>query len=176
MASPQWASAERQAQLVAILTAYLADLTKWQLDLYTGMPLCKEYDQRIKGLIAYWCADDRIAKRIEWELERIALHSLGERRYPIRGRFNNISADIWHDSQPVFSLEGLGMSGLTLTPFARVKLSSSYMRLYIDLGNTLKHTSKNARRKAIRYGKSLPLEIEKKVNELIRLAVKDYLR
>ncbi len=67
------------------------------------------------------------------------------------------------------------MSGVTLQPFAKVKISSSYFHLYIDLGKSLKATSKNQRRKAIRYGKPLPKEVEARVTELITLAVKDYL-
>ncbi len=83
--------------------------------------------------------------------------------------------DIFHDSQPLYYLEALGIDGLKLTPFARVRLGSSYMRLYVDLGNTLRGTSKNKRRKAIRYGKPLPQEVKAKISQLVGLAVRDYL-
>ena len=42
------------------------------------------------------------------------------------------------------------MNGLTLKPFAKVKLSSSYEYLYVDLGTSLRAVSKNKKRKAIR--------------------------
>jgi len=67
------------------------------------------------------------------------------------------------------------MSGLKLQPFAKVKIASSYFHLYIDIGDSLKATSKNKRRKAIRYGKPLPQEVAVRVSKLITLAVKDYL-
>ena len=83
--------------------------------------------------------------------------------------------DIFHDQQPIYYREGLGMNGLTLTPFAKVKISSSYMRLYVDLGNSLREVSKNKRRKAVRYGKQLPKSIEQRIAEQVWLAVRDYL-
>ena len=51
------------------------------------------------------------------------------------------SMDIFHDKQPLYYLEALGISGLKLQPFAKVKIASSYMRLYIDLGNSLRGNS-----------------------------------
>src|SRR4030065_1249646 len=118
------------------------------------------YELYIEWLIDGWKAEDREQATIDWLAERKALHSLGERRYPIAGRVNNISMDIFHDQQPLYYREGLGMNGFTLTPFAKVKNSSSYMRLYVALGDSLREVSKNKRRKAIRYGKQLRKSIE----------------
>ena len=126
-------------------------------------------------LVRQWSSDLRSEDNAVWQAERKAFHSLGERRLPIRGRFSNIGKDIFFDKQPLFYFEGLGISGLTLQPFAKVKIASSYFHLYIDLGDSLKATSKNKRRKAIRYGKPLPLEVEARVRKLVTLAVKDYL-
>ena len=67
------------------------------------------------------------------------------------------------------------MNGLTLTPFAKVKIGSSYMRLYVDLGDSLRGVSKNKRRKAVRYGRQLPKSIEQRIAERVWLAVRDYL-
>jgi len=53
--------------------------------------------------------------------KRKLMHSLHEKNLPIRGRFNNISSEIWHNQQPVYYLESLGMDGLKLKPFAKVK-------------------------------------------------------
>ncbi|MDO8717337.1 MAG: hypothetical protein Q7J73_11120, partial [Dehalococcoidales bacterium] len=92
------------------------------------------------------------------------------------GRFNSISMDIFHDKQPLFYREALGISGLTLTPFAKVRIGSSYMRLYVDLGESLRGTSKNSRRKAIRYGKQLPQSIENRISDRVWQAVRDYLK
>jgi len=94
---------------------------------------------------------------------------------PMRGRFNGVSSDIWHDSQPIYYLESMGMDCLKLKPFAKVKLSSSYQHLYVDLGDSLKSVSKNRKRKAIRYNKPLPQSANDIVSKLIIEAVKDYL-
>ena len=129
------------------------------------------YAIAIENIIENWKEEDRE----NWKLERKAIHSLGERRYPIRGQFNTISKDIFYDRQPLYYLEALGMDGLKLQPFAKVKIASTYYHLYIDLGDSLRSTSKNRRRKAIRYGKALPLEVEARVKKLVTLAVRDYL-
>ncbi len=81
----------------------------------------------------------------------------------------------WHFQPPLSYLEALGMSGVKLQPFAKVKIASSYMRLYIDLGTSLRGISKNKRRKAIRYGKELPKSIQERIAEKVSLAVRDYL-
>jgi hypothetical protein len=82
--------------------------------------------------------------------------------------------DAFYAVQPTFYLDGLGISGLTFKPFAKVRVSSSFVSLHVDLGNVLRRASKNGRRKAIRYGKALPLELQAEVNELCRQAVRHY--
>ncbi|GAI59107.1 unnamed protein product [marine sediment metagenome] len=165
---PKWSTPDRQ---VLLLKLFL-DSRGFCIYGHKKCPIpAHYYEVAIEHIIEGWKEDDRES----WKLERKALHSLGERRYPIRGRFNTISKDIFFDKQPLFYLEGLGFSGLKLQPFAKVKIASSYFHLYIDLGDSLKGTSKNRRRKAIRYGKPLPLEVEARVKKLITLAVKDYL-
>jgi len=133
------------------------------------------YNAKIESLITNWKADDREQDKIDWELEQSALHWLNEKRYPLSGRFNAISQAIFADNQPLFYIQGLGISGLTFKPFAKVRIASSYMRLYIDLGDSLKRVSKNKKRKAIRYGKPLPYHTEQRVDLIVREAVKDYL-
>jgi hypothetical protein len=166
--SPEWSTPERKAQLVKLF------LDSGGFCVF-GHPNCTipshHYSLYIECLIDDWKAQDIDA----WKAERIALHSLGERRTPIAGRFNNISRDIFYDSQPLYYVEALGMDGLKLKPFAKIKLSSSYMRLYIDLDDSLRGTSKNKRRKALRYGKQLPMSITNKIADLASKAVKDYL-
>ena len=133
------------------------------------------YDIKSEQVIADWKADDRDTRRIEDSLECIRLHSLDEPRQPLRGRFSAISKDIWHSQQPLYYIEGVGISGLTLKPFVRVRLASSFMHLYINLGDALQGVSKSKKRKAIRYGKPLPKTIEQAINQLVRYAVLDYL-
>ena len=133
------------------------------------------YEIFIEGLIDDWKADDREQAKLDWQAERRSMHSLNEKQLPLRGRFNNISSEIWHESQPLYYLESMGMNGLTLKPFAKVKLSSSFQHLYIDLGESLRGISKNRKRKAIRYNKPLPQQASEVVSKLIWESVRHYL-
>jgi len=141
----------------------------------TKQTLVTQYELLSESAIDGWKADTRQQSSLDWKAEWQTMHSLGERKLPLRGRFNNISADIWHDKQPMYCVESLGMSGLTLTPFAKVKLSSSYLRLYVDLGDSLRNVSKNKKRKAIRYGKPLPKSVDNRIADKVWEAVKHYL-
>ena len=152
------------------------------LTLYKPVPvqietatLTRLYDLKAEQVINDWIADDRADRHAEWIAEQKAIHSLGERTYPLRGQFNAISQTIYADQQPLYYIDGLGISGITLTPFAKVRISSSYVTLYIDLGKTLKSVSKARRRKAIRYGKPLPLDTARDVNVIVNEAVKHYI-
>jgi len=166
---PQWSTPNRKARLVKLFL----DSGGFCVAGHKNCPIASHhYEVYIEYLIDDWKAEDRL----DWIAERKAMHSLGERRLPIRGRFNNISQDIYHERQPLFYLEGIGIDGLRLQPFAKVKIASSYFHLYIDLGDSLKATSKNKRRKAIRYGKELPKSIQERIAEKISLAVRDYLK
>jgi len=169
---PKWSTSNRKAQLVKLF------LNGGGFCVF-GHKNCTipahHFEVYIETLIDDWKAEDRAQTSLDWKAESKAMHSLGERRLPIRGKFSNIAKDIFFDKQPLFYIEALGISGLKLQPFAKVKLSSSYMRLYIDLGDSLKAISKNKRRKAIRYAKPLPQEVAVKVSKLVTLAVKDYL-
>ena len=170
---PKWVKPDRQAHLVSLFL-------RSQGFCVFGHKPCPipehHYENFIESLISYWIAEDKAERQAQWLAERKELHSLGERHYPIRGRFNNISKDIFFAEQPQFYLEGLGISGLTYKPFAKVRLASSFMHLHVDLGDTLKQVSKAKRRKAIRYGKALPKDIDNQIHDLCKLAVRDYLK
>ena len=169
---PKWSTSNRKAQLVKLFL----DSGGFCVYGHTNCTIPEHhYEVFIETLIDDWKAEDRAQTSLDWKAESKAMHSLGERRLPIRGKFSNIAKDIFFDKQPLFYIEALGISGLKLQPFAKVKLSSSYMRLYVDLGDSLKAISKNKRRKAIRYAKPLPQEVAVKVSKLVTLAVKDYL-
>ncbi len=129
------------------------------------------YELKSETAIKHWVADDREQRQADWQAERKAIHSLGERRLPLRGQFSAIGKDVFYADQPQFYLLGLGISGLTFKPFARVRLASSFMHLHVDLGDSLKGVSKNRKRKAIRYGR-----IDKEIDKRCSLAVRDYLK
>jgi hypothetical protein len=172
MTKPKWVNSTRQAHLVSLFVRSRGFCVY-------GEQNCTipehHYEVFIESLINDWKADDRETNRLEWKNERKIMHALNEKTLPMRGRFNGVSSDIWHDSQPIYYLESMGMDCLKLKPFALVKLSSSYQHLYVDLGDSLKSVSKNRKRKAIRYNKPLPQSANDIVSKLIIEAVKDYL-
>ncbi len=169
---PKWATPDRQNHLVALFKRCGGFCV-------FGHKNClirsHHYEFFVDELVADWKALDREQRLAIEFAEQIALHRLGEKRYPLRGQFSSISQVIYGDRQPLYFVESLGISGLTLKPFAKVRISSSYMRLFIDLGNALKPVGKVKRRKAIRYGKPLPADIEKNVSRIVAKAVTHYI-
>ena len=151
---------------------------KWRCS-YGNYPCYKPYECHYElvasRLIREWSIEERRQANAEWQREREQIHSLNEPREPVRGRFNGISRDILLSRQPAYYLEGLGISGLTFKPFAKVRVSSSYMHLYIDIGDSLKPMSKNKRRKAIRHGKPLPARVQDRIDLMVNKAVRRYL-
>jgi hypothetical protein len=168
---PNWATLDRRNHLVALF------IRSGGFCVF-GHKNCNNpnhhYELFIEDLITDWKADDKARDSSKWLAERRLLHSLGERRFPIRGQFNNISQDIFFDKQPPFYMLGLGISGLTFEPFAKVRIASDLIVLFVNLGDTLKQASKNQRRKAVRYGKKLPINVKRQINKLISEAVKHY--
>ena len=170
---PKWATPSRQAHLVNLF------LRSGGFCIFGEKPCTNptlhHYDPFIEGLIADWKADDRAERSALWQVELKALHGLAERG-AVRGQFNAIGRDVFFSQQPQYYLDGLGISGLTFRPFAKVRLASSYMCLHIDIGEAVKATSKARRRKAIRYGKPLPQEVRVEIDRICRQAVRHYLR
>lgn len=165
---PKWATPDRQTLLVKLYQK----AGEWKVDFFTGRLIPKPH---IEQLISDWKAEDKAQRAAEWRAEREAMHATNERQFPISGRFDAVARDVWHDQQPLFYEVGLGYSGLTFTPFAKVKLPSSFVALHVNLGGALRTASKHQRRKAIRYGKPLPDEIQARVHALCNVAVKHYL-
>ncbi|GAJ14562.1 unnamed protein product, partial [marine sediment metagenome] len=169
---PQWVTPDRQTHLVRLF------LDNKGFCVY-GHKRClipeHHYEVYIEYLIADWKADDKAQRKAEWQAEREQLHKTADRHYPLSGQFSAVSKDIFFAEQPLYYLVGLGISGLTFKPFAQIRLASSFVSLYIDLGNTLKGLSKSKRRKAIRYGKPLSYDIDREIGNICKLAVKHYL-
>jgi len=170
--SPKWLTANRKSHLIALFERSKGFCVFGEKP--CSNPELHHYGYFIEDLITEWKADDRATIEALWKAESRAIHRLGERRFPVRGRFSNIAKDIYYAEQPQFYIIGLSISGLTFEPFASVRLSSSYLHLFVSLGDTLKTLSKNKRRKAIRYSKELPKAIEDRVNIIIRQAVEDF--
>ncbi len=169
---PTWATPERKERLVELFVSSGGFCV-------FGHKKClipeHHYYHFTEMLIKDWQELDRDLRSALWEAERKAMHNLSERTYPIRGQFSAIARDIFSSNQPLYYLDGQGVSGLTLTPFVRVRISSSYVRLYIDLGNEFREVGKVKRRKAIRYGKPLPKEVDRAISRKVLEAVRHYL-
>jgi hypothetical protein len=132
------------------------------------------YELKLAEVIGDWIAEDKQAKAYERKAIARLLHTIPEVG-ALRGQFNAISRDIYHESQPTYFIECLGISGLTFKPFAKVRIASSYVRLHVDLKAPLANVSKNRRRKYIRYGKGLPIEVQKEVELTCNKAIAHYL-
>ena len=173
MGKPKWVTPIRQTHLVKLF------LRSQGFCVYGHKP-CPyphhHYQVFIDNLVADWVAEDRARREADWQAERKRIHGLSERRYPLRGQFSTIAKDMFYAEQPEYYLEGIGISGLTFRPFAKVRLASSLVQLHIDLGDTLRQVSKAKRRKAIRYGKALPQEVQDAVDSICNKVVRRYLK
>ncbi|MDV2504667.1 MAG: hypothetical protein RX318_12045 [bacterium] len=170
--SPKWAKPDRLAHLVRLF------LDSGGFCVYGHKP-CPDpehhhYEFFIEPLIKYWVADDREEGQAQWRMEQRELHRLPERG-PLRGQFSAIGRNIFYDHQPQYYIDALGISGLTFKPFAKIRLGSSYVHLFVDIGDALKGMSKARRRKTIRHGKPLPQAVLDEVNQVCRRAVRHYL-
>ena len=163
---PQWVSPARQAHLVKLF------LQSGGFCIFGHKPCPSpdkhHYEPFAESVIAHWIAEDREQRQAEAQAESRALHHLGERGRPLC-QFN---AEAFYSQQPTYYHEGIGISGLTFKPFAKVRIASSYVYIYVELGSVLRGLSKAKRRKSIRYGKALPWEAQREVDHLCSLAVK----
>jgi hypothetical protein len=131
------------------------------------------YELKSETLIKGWIADDRAQAQAEYKAEYEARHRDYERHTPLHGRFSAIGKDIYYDSQPEFYLEAMGISGITFKPFAKLRLASSYTRLFVDLSEVFQPLSKNKKRKAVRYGRK-SRQLNNQIDRACWLAVRHY--
>ncbi len=123
-----------------------------------------------KEMVAVWKEDTREEHALLAKLERAAMFRSPDRKGWGR-RFDPIRKATFMEQQARMYIERLGVSGLTFTRIARVRVPSSHQRLFVDVADS-KPASKNQRRKAARYG--LPIHEERAIDDLCRLAVQDF--
>ena len=170
---PKWANPPRQLYLAKLTFDYLLE-SGWQLDLLTGEFYHPQLEKLYQQNIAYWQEDDRAELWALWQAEQKAMHRLGEAGRT-KGEFDAIARDIFFAEQPQHYIEGLGINILVHRPFAKIRLASSYVCLFVDIGDALRGISKNRKRKAIRYGKVTP-EVKRDIDKVCSLAVRDFRR
>ena len=165
--SPEWLTSPRKTALVALFSRSRGFCV-------FGHSQCQypehHYINFIDDLIQDWQGEDRIQRLAEVKAERKLLHTTSDRFLPIAGQFSGVSKDIFFTQQPCYYLLALGMNGLTLKPFAKVRLASSFIVLWVELDKVVYTSiSKSKKRKAVRYHKRIE-DIDKAVN----LAVKHF--
>ena len=132
------------------------------------------YDKLSREVVADWVKDDQSKRAYERKLAQRELHFLPSRGR-LRGMFGAISREIYHDNQPLWYFENIGFSVVKSSPFAVVRIASSFTRLHIDIGAELRKVSKNRKRKFTRYGKALPIPVQLAVEKTVNKAIKSYL-
>lgn len=122
------------------------------------------YQERVIG---YWKEDDREARSEQLRIEKAILHSTPDRTGWKR-RFDPIAREQFFDRQSPYYIEGLGISGLTFRPIAKVRVPSTTQRLFVDVPKlNLNKMSRNARKKLRRR------QLES-IDRNCAAAVKDY--
>ena len=102
------------------------------------------YQERV---IAYWKEDDREARHQRLRLEREILHATPDRTGWKR-RFDPIEREKFFQRQGSYYIEGLGISGLTFKPIAKVRVPSTTQRLFVDVPKQdMNKMSRNARKR-----------------------------
>jgi hypothetical protein len=180
---PQWFNAERASELVSLFAQfgnkcllghkvcsnpehYIAHNSKGEIVAQ------RLYDRVVADKVADFKDEDKAL----WHRERRKMHDLGEPARYYRGRWNAIAKDIYYTQQPTYVFKGLGVSAVTFKPIAKIRISSSYWYLYIDIpiDRAFKTVSKNAKRKAIRYNK-LDSSVSDSIDSIINHTVSNYI-
>jgi len=126
--------------------------------------------QYSRELVAWWKQDDREGRVYERKLEDEAFHATPDEVGVWGRRFDPVERMLFGQAQPPFYLEAFTVSGLTFKRGAKVRVPSTYVHLFVDVGDAPAKRGRNARRKLARYGK--PPRVT--VAELCEEAVKDY--
>jgi hypothetical protein len=130
------------------------------------------YENYCDALVKEWVADDRAERAELWRQEQRLLHRLPDERGWRKQRFDPVAKDQFFSQQPQFYLEAVGVSGLTFTRIAKVRIPSTHLRLFVDVAES--KVSKHQRRKARRYGIGLLTEETRTIDQICSTAVNDF--
>lgn len=131
------------------------------------------YEQVEDEVIRHWVSDDASRRMAEWKAEQVRLHGVPDRHFH-QGEFDNIRRENFLAEQPPYYIEALTPDALTFRPVALVRIPSTGVHLFVELGEALQRISKRARRRAVREGKPLPPDTQAAVDKLIQSAVQDW--
>jgi hypothetical protein len=169
MTYPLWATPERQAALVELFARCGG------FCIYGHRPChnpAHHYENYIEDIIKDWVADDNARRAAEWRREQQLLHHLPDERGWRRQRFDPVAREQFLSQRPEFYLEATGISGLTFTRVAKVRIPGTHMRLFADIPRT-KGMSAHKRRK-IRRQLGLAVEENRAIEQICQQAAKDF--
>ena len=130
------------------------------------------YNKIAEAAIDSWKAEDRERRNYAWKLEQRQIHDGTYGRYG--GTFDPVARDVYVNGRPAYYLVGLGVNPFTYKRVALVRIPSTSIHLFVDVGEAIQEVSKNARRKAMRHGRLRNGVLMEKIDELCKLAVADW--
>ena len=178
---PLWATPERRARLVEIFQRARPVI---QPDLFDDMgfcvldkcckdtPACRfcqhNYPNYIEVLVSEWVSEDKVEEAALWRKEQRQIHKcLDEKGW--RKRFDPVERDLFFVGQPPYYAQGIAPSSLTHTRFIKIRVSSSEVRLFVDVPRL----SKNKRKK-LRRAMGIQPDDARYIDLSCLLAVKDF--
>ena len=166
---PQWSTPERRKHLVGLFDrcggyCVFGD-QGCQIDEH-------HYELFIEGIIDSWKAEDRERRAYEWELEQRQILDGTYGRYGTT--FDPVAKDMFVNGRPAYYLVGMGLNPFTYQRVALVRIPSTFVHLFVDVGTAVQEVSKNARRKAMRHGKIRSGALMARIDELCKAAVEDW--
>lgn len=176
---PQWSTPERQSTMVKIFQRTNG------LCVYGHLQCPVEahcYEEYLEGLIAEWKSADASRRAVEWEIQWRRMHDIDtrevKRRIPagrVGKRHYTLLAFVERDRPepkplPTYEIVSFGVNAFTMQKTALVRIPGLALpvHLFVDVGKAME-PSRNARRKAERYGVTLPT-----VGEMCKAAVMDW--
>ena len=140
---------------------------------YAYVPIKQRLIDKIaEAAIDSWKAEDTERRNYEWKLEQRQIHDGTYGRYG--GSFDPVARDVYVNGRPAYYLVGLGVNPFTYKRVALVRIPSTSIHLFVDVGSAIQEVSKNARRKAMRHGRLRNGVLMEKIDELCKLAVADW--
>jgi hypothetical protein len=193
MQYPQWATPQRQALLVELfqrsrlvwlspdspIRGFCMDSQCSKVSADNPAPFCQEcerfFQNYIEPIIKDWIADDKLEQTVLWRRERRELHHMSDERGWRHQIFDPVAKDVFFQQQPPYYLEGVGISGLTFTRIAKVRVPSTPVRLYVDVADSKlpKKLGQNARKRAKRQA-ALQIGEDKSIDTMCRKAVRHF--
>ena len=178
---PLWATPERRARLADIFQRARPVI---QPNLFDDMGFCvlekccnnvvackccqHNYPNYIEVLVREWVSEDKVAEAELWHKEQRQIHKCLDEKGWGR-RFDPVDRDLFFDVQLPYYAQGIAPSYLTHTRFAKIRVASSGVSLFVDVPRLSKH-----KRKKIRRAMGIQPDDARYIDLSCLLAVKDF--